>query len=896
MAQLLTNEFLSGYDDFPKHMSPLGMFVFLRTYSRFLVKEKRRETYKETCARATLYNVQLIISHLEKIGYQVDFEKMSQEAQLLFDNMFNLRQFLSGRTLWIGGTEAANRCSLSNFNCSALNITKWDDLCDLFYLLMVGTGVGVKSNQQLIEKMDKIRNNTKIIHSEYIQLPKKQRLEKTELLTMPNGYAKIFIGDSKEGWVEGLRTYLAIITKKEYEYIHTIKVSYNSVRPRGERLKTFGGTSSGPEPLKDMFDGIDKTLKGQLDPWLEPLTANSDGYVTVRPVHIMDICNLIGQNVVIGGVRRTAEIFIFNPDDYEVLFAKYGLNGFYNQADYERHLQLGSELDKMGIKPKWFDYLSTMFQEKGFAQREGLYHRHLSNNSILFPERPDFDYLKLLVNILRNEGEPGLLNLQEMKRRRPNAELVNPCVTADTIVETDQGLKRVSMLIGQPFNTLVNGEVYPSTPEGFFKTGTKHVYILRTVGGHTLRLTADHKVLVVRDTQQQFIQACELCKTDTVVLNNKQFSAFDSLIYDCIEDVYDCTIPVIHCFSANGIIVHNCGEIILDTYQTCNLTTVNLMQFINDDGQGHVSLNRTALLEAQRLSARAGLRMTLVTLELPHWDEKQKRDRLIGTSLTGIKDAMDTLGYTKEQEHQLMKELGDAARQESVRYAKEIRVPVPLLATTIKPEGSLSQVAGGVSQGLHLSHSPYYIRRIRINSHDPMVSVIQKANWRINPEVGTPGSTYEEKMTNAKTFVVDFPVSSSAKKTKYQTNIEEQLETYFTYQKIYADHNCSNTVSVKPDEWERVPQIIYDNWDNYLGITFIPLDGGNYELAPYEECTFDEYQQLIDRMAPFDAQLLEAFDRKVYSTDDTDEKDDSVTIIADETMTSECSGGVCPLR
>lgn len=82
--------------------------------------------------------------------------------------------------------------------------------------------------------------------------------------------------------------------------------------------------------------------------------------------------------------------------------------------------------------------------------------------------------------------------------------------------------------------------------------------------------------------------------------------------------------------------------------------------------------------------------MTLVTLELPHWDQKQKRDRLIGTSLTGIKDAMDRLQYTKAQEHNLIARLGQIAREEAIRYAKEIRVPAPLLATTIKPEGSLS--------------------------------------------------------------------------------------------------------------------------------------------------------------------------------------------------------------
>jgi len=142
-------------------------------------------------------------------------------------------------------------------------------------------------------------------------------------------------------------------------------------------------------------------------------------------------------------------------------------------------------------------------------------------------------------------------------------------------------------------------------------------------------------------------------------------------------------------------------------------------------------------------------------------------------------------------------------------------------------------VAGGVSQGLHLSHSPYFIRRVRISADDPMVTAIKKANWVLHPETGTKGETPEEKMANARTYVVDFPVWSHANKTKDQTTIDE-LDTYFTYQRLYADHNCSNTVTVKDDEWSCLPQMIHDHWDEYLGITFIPLDGGNYELMLYE--------------------------------------------------------------
>ena len=136
--KFLSDSFLNKYPDFPEHMNPLGQFVALRTYSRYVSGQGRRESWKEICHRAVDYNVSLEFDHLKQNHLPINMASIKKEAELLFDNMFNLRQFLSGRTLWVGGTEAASKFSLSNFNCSFLNICSWRDLAwDLFYLLMV---------------------------------------------------------------------------------------------------------------------------------------------------------------------------------------------------------------------------------------------------------------------------------------------------------------------------------------------------------------------------------------------------------------------------------------------------------------------------------------------------------------------------------------------------------------------------------------------------------------------------------------------------------------------------------------------------------------------------------------------------------------------------------------
>jgi ribonucleoside-triphosphate reductase (thioredoxin) len=308
LTQLLTDDFISQYPEFPSNMNPLGQFVFYRTYSRFLPNLGRRETWKETVRRAVEYNVQLGVKHLDKIGYDNRIDEHRKEAEELFDNMFNLRQFLSGRTLWTGGSLAAELSPLSNFNCSFTNVSSWNDLADIFYLLMVGTGCGFKCTKEMAAKLPPIRTNTTLLHSDYSPVPKAARYENTILRDMENGYAKIYIGDSKMGWVDSLRIYLDILTKPEYKHIHTVKVSYNSVRPKGERLKIFGGTASGPEPLREMFEGVDRVLKNEIDPSLAPIETDENGYGKVRPIHILDIGNLIGANVVVGGKPYASDV------------------------------------------------------------------------------------------------------------------------------------------------------------------------------------------------------------------------------------------------------------------------------------------------------------------------------------------------------------------------------------------------------------------------------------------------------------------------------------------------------------------------------------------------------------------------------------------------------------
>lgn len=683
MTQLLTDEFIARYKDVNPPFTELGEFVYYRTYSRWIPDEGRREKWLETCRRSVEYNASLANTPRE-------------EAERLFDNQFNLRQFLSGRTLWVGGTDVAKKYPMSNFNCSFIVIDDLEAFEDLFYLLMIGTGVGFRVLKSDVSQLPKFRTDVTVEHKPYEAVPRSIRCDHSQIRFEYNDTAVINVGDSKEGWVQALRMYLNILAHKDFRKIKTVTFVYDHVRPKGERLKTFGGTASGYESLQNMFTKIDSVFKGKY-------AQVYDG--TLRPIHVLDICNIIGENVVVGGVRRTSEIALLDAGDEETLYAKKNLT-------------------------------------------PDRYHRFMSNNSIYYVNKPTRGQIALQFDVLRNEGEPCFVNAEAAGKRRPNFNGVNPCV-----------------------------------------------------------------------------------------------------------------------------------EILLDNRGLCNLTTVNVLSFIRE-GQ----LDLVGLLEAQRLSARAGYRMTCVTLELYKWDRIQKRDRLTGCSVTGWKDAMEALGYNATQEAYLETLLHDTARKAADDYADELGLNRSILVTAVKPEGTLSQVAGGVSSGLHHAHSPYYIRRIRINAHDPLVRVVEQLGWSIKNEVGQGIVIHDDNgapiITPVTTKVIEFPVRSPVSRTKYDVSALEQLETYYTFQKHYTEHNSSNTITVKDDEWADVEQNVYDNWDDMVAVSFLKLDGHTYDLAPYESITEEQYHVMRSQMQSFDDSLLQMFE----SGTDFDIGTDG------------CEGGACPIR
>jgi ribonucleoside-diphosphate reductase alpha chain/ribonucleoside-triphosphate reductase len=682
--RLLTDEFISKYKHMPAPMNQLGNFVYYRTYSRWLKDEKRREHWWETVRRSVEYNSSLVPT-------------TKDEAERLFDNIFNLRQFLSGRTLWVGNTNVAKYYPMSNYNCSFQIIESFESFKEVFYLLMIGSGVGLRILTSDVEKLPKVRTDYELVHKDYTPVPKTEREDSTSLDFYFNNTVKITVGDSKEGWVQSLDFFFKLIYSNEYRDIKTVIVNYDNVRPKGEKLKSFGGTASGHESLKNMFEKINRVMK-------KAGLISQQKRVKLKAIDCLDIANIIGENVVVGGVRRTAEIVLLDADDKESIEAKTNL---YKQIDGQ-----------------WI------------VDKE-LLHRQMSNNSIYYTKKPSREMFHWQLEQMRYSGEPGWVNAEAGAKRRTNFQGVNPC-----------------------------------------------------------------------------------------------------------------------------------AEILLDNRGLCNLTTVNVFAFVKED-----QLDLNGLLNAQRLSARAAYRMTMVELELPLWNAVHERDKIIGCSLTGWQDMINAVKYSRAEEIELLQKLRTVATKEAEMYAMEIGSKVSLLVTTVKPEGTLSQLPT-VSSGVHYSHSPYYIRRVRINAHDPLVSVCEDLGYPVFPEVGQDPETCTTK-------VVEFAVKSPEGVTKYDVSAIDQLENYKMFMEHYVDHNASITVHVREHEWEGVEEWVWKNWDGIVAISFLSLDDNFYEMLPYEAITKEDYEERIVDMKPFRASLISKY-----------EKEETEFDIGDEG----CETGVCPVR
>jgi ribonucleoside-diphosphate reductase alpha chain len=270
-----------------------------------------------------------------------------------------------------------------------------------------------------------------------------------------------------------------------------------------------------------------------------------------------------------------------------------------------------------------------------------------------------------------------------------------------------------------------------------------------------------------------------------------------------------------------------CSEIILRPYQFCNLSSV-IVRPSDDYG----SLERKV-----RLATILGTWQSTLT-NFPYlrkiWQNNTEEERLLGVSMTGILDNSLLNNPDDPRLPDLLEKLKTHAVHTNAVMADAIGINRSVAITAIKPEGTVSQLTGTAS-GIHPQHAKYYIRRVRSDNKDPLTDFLKSQGFPSEPDFYKSDST----------TVFSFPVAvADGAVLREDLDAIKHLRLWLLYQEHYCEHKPSVTISVKEQEWPKVGAWVWDNFDKITGVSFLPMDGGTYRQAPYEEIDSAEYERL----------------------------------------------------
>lgn len=309
-----------------------------------------------------------------------------------------------------------------------------------------------------------------------------------------------------------------------------------------------------------------------------------------------------------------------------------------------------------------------------------------------------------------------------------------------------------------------------------------------------------------------------------------------------------------HLFGTNP-----CSEIILRPNQFCNLSEVVAR---HDD-------TRETLIEKVRIAAILGTIQaahTYFPYLRPIWQKNTEEEALLGVSITGI---MDCPILNSEWSADLLEELRQVAIDTNAEYSKKLGINPAAAITAVKPSGTVSQLVDSAS-GIHARHSEYYIRTVRGDNKDPLTKLMIAQGVPNEPCVMKPDTT----------TVFSFPHKSpDGAITRNDRTAIEQLELWLMYQQHYTEHKPSVTITVRDEEWLDVGAWVYRHFDEVSGVSFLPHSDHSYQQAPYQECSEQEYSDMLSLMpSEIDWSGLGA-----YETEDN----------TSGSQTLACSSGVC---
>jgi len=305
-----------------------------------------------------------------------------------------------------------------------------------------------------------------------------------------------------------------------------------------------------------------------------------------------------------------------------------------------------------------------------------------------------------------------------------------------------------------------------------------------------------------------------------------------------------------------------CCEISLRPFQFCNLTEINV-----SDVEDQEELDNRA--QAASIIGTLQAAYTDFHYLRPVWKRNTEKDYLIGVSMTGIASGK-VLELDMGRAAKCVKEL-------NAQVAKEVGIKPASRCTTVKPAGTTSLTLG-TSSGIHAWHNDYYLRRIRVGKSESIYSYLQ---------VNHPELVEDEYFRPHDTAVISVPQKAPEGAI---TRHESALDLLERVKKVHLEwvkmghrsgqntNNVSATITIKPDEWEPVGDWMWDNKNNYNGLSVLPYSEHSYKQAPFEDCSKEEYESLMPSL-------------KEVNLDNVIEIDDNTNLTGELA----CAGGACEI-
>lgn len=324
-----------------------------------------------------------------------------------------------------------------------------------------------------------------------------------------------------------------------------------------------------------------------------------------------------------------------------------------------------------------------------------------------------------------------------------------------------------------------------------------------------------------------------------------------------------CGEPGIYFTNDKDVGTNPCSEASLKPFQFCNLCEINCSNIVDQND----------------LNTRARVAAIIGTLQASYtdfhylrqiWQRQTEKDALLGVGLTGIASAM-VMDLDFEQAAKIVVETNK-------EISKMIGIKPSSRTTLIKPSGTSSLVLG-CSSGIHAYHSKFYLRRMRVGKDEAIYDFFR---------IMAPDLLEDDFEKPNNQSIITLPIKSPEDAILRSESPIDLLERVKHFQKTWVfpghnkganTHTISATVSVKPDEWDKVGEWLWNNKKDYGCLSFLPFTDFIYKQPPFEECDEKTYDDLMSKVEELDFS-------NIFENDDLTEHREEPA----------CAGGQCEVK